>query len=1079
LLNARIEPTPRPPRALPPKSAGRFLLAAAAVLAAALPAAIAPAHRLAAAPARVDFNRDVRPILSDRCYKCHGPDAGARKAGLRLDAREGAFGELPSGRRALRPGDPEGSALYRRIAAADPDERMPPPDSQLELSAAEIALLKRWIEEGAEWKGHWAFLPPSRPPLPAPRNASWPRGAIDAFIAARLEAEGLAPAPEASKERLLRRASFDLAGLPPEIDEIDAFLADERPDAFERAADRLLASPALGERLAVDWLDAARYADTHGYQVDRYRPVWPWRDWVIDAFNRGLSYDRFVLWQIAGDLVPHATKEQRLATAFNRLHLQTEEGGSIEEEFRVLYVVDRVNTFGTVFLGLTLECSRCHEHKFDPIPQQDFYRLFSFFNNIDECGQATYFTGSTPVPTLLLTDDADDEKIAGIERRVRDIEAGGEALRARQRPAFAAWLAQGPKSAAIPGAAGDFPLDAIEGGKLENRADPSRPGGLIEGPSAVPGKEGGAIALDGENGLVFPGVGAFTRDDPFSLAFWMRPGAKIESAVLLHRTKAALDAGSRGYETAIDRGRVVFGLAHMWPGNAARVRTREAVTPGRWTHVAATYDGSSRAAGLKIYLDGVEAALEVVRDHLYKHVTYEHAPPELSFGSRFRDRGFKGGAVDEVKVFARRLSAIEAAEIAGRGELSAALGKAPAALDAGERERLFDYYLENFDAEHRSHLASLRAARGERSAAVDPVPEIMAMEELPAPRPAFVLKRGAYDAPGEAVDAGTPACLPPMAAELPRNRLGLARWLLEPSHPLMGRVTANRYWQLVFGRGLVETAEDFGSQGSLPSHPELLDWLAREVIDSGWDLKRFLGRLVASAAYRQDSTAGDEKRARDPENRLLARGPQHRLSAEALRDLALDAGGLLVPRLGGPSVKPYQPAGLWEEKSGAAYEQDHGESLYRRSLYTFWKRTSPHPMMATFDAAERNTCTVRRQRTSTPLQALVLMNDPQFVEAARAIARRAMRETDASRSARIERIFRRLSGRFPSAGERGVLDRLAGEQAALFGADPASAAALLAVGESPPDPALDPIEHAALTVVASALLNFDEVVTQR
>ncbi len=1033
----------------------------------------------AADPARtVDFNFQVRPILSDKCFKCHGPDARNRKAGLRLDTRDGAFGPTASGARAVVPGDLEASELYWRITAEDEADRMPPRSLGRTLSQEEVGVLKRWIEQGAEWQPHWAFRPPVAPAVPQVKDAAWSRNPIDRFVLARLEAEHRARAPEASRERLIRRVTFDLTGLPPSIAEVDAFLADRDPNAYEHLVDRLLASPRFGERMAVDWLDLARYADTYGYQADVARATWPWRDWVIRAFNQDLSYDRFITWQLAGDLLPDPTRDQVLATAFNRLHRQTNEGGSIEEEFRVEYVADRTNTFATAFLGLTLECARCHSHKFDPITQKEYYQLFSFFGNIDESGLYSHFTSAVPTPTLLLTSPDEDRAIASIAAKIRAAEAGLQRLAEERRPAFKAWL-NSPRRSRRPvltGLIGDFPLEAIDSGKIANRVDPKKPGQAMEGPEVVEGRVGRAVRLSGENSLTLP-LGNFDRFEPFSLALWIKTPDFKDRAVIVHRSMAWTDAGSRGYQLLIEDGKLSVGLIHFWPGNAIGIKAREPLPIDHWVHVAIAYDGSSRADGLALYVDGRRAACEVIRDKLTKNIT-GGGNDYLTVGHRFRDRGFKNGLVDEVKVFDRALTPLEVAQLCDGTALSRALSLDPARLSESQRQDLFAYYLATVDGEYRGRLASLRELRKQRSERVDPVAEIMVMKEEPQPRPAYVLKRGAYDAPGERVEPGTPAALPPFDKAWPRNRLGLARWLTEPNHPLTARVAVNRWWQAVFGRGIVATPEDFGSQGMLPSHPELLDWLSRTFIDSGWDIKRLVRLIVTSATYRHSSNAAPELLTQDPENVLLARGPRFRLSAEMIRDGALAAGGLLVGTMGGPTVRPYQPPGLWEAKVGATYQRDVGPGSHRRSLYTFWKRTIPPPTMLTFDATTREVCAVKRQTTATPLQALVLLNDPQFVEAARGLAQRACREAGPSLADRVTFLFRSTTGRRPSPRELTTLEALYREQYDEFRAGRSDPSKLLAVGDAPRDPALDPAEAAAMTVLAQALLNYDETITK-
>ncbi|MBN9119335.1 MAG: DUF1553 domain-containing protein [Planctomycetes bacterium] len=1019
-----------------------------------LVSALAPVAR-AAEPAPVDFGRDVLPVLSDYCFQCHGPDAGSRKAKLRLDDKDSPFD-----RGVIVPGKPKESALVERITSTDPDTVMPPPALKRKLSAQQIDALTRWVQQGAKWTTHWAFEPVQRPAVPNVRDPKFEvRNPIDAFVADRLVRDGLVPAPAADKERLLRRVTFDLTGLPPSPAEIDAFLKDDAPGAYEEVVDRLLASPRYGERMAGEWLDVARFADTHGYQMDRARPVWPYRDWVISAYNRNLPFNDFVTWQLAGDLLPNATKEQRLATAFNRLHMQNEEGGIVEEEFRVAYVNDRTTTFGTAFLGLTLECSRCHDHKFDPVSQKDYYSLFAFFQNIDESGQTSYFTASTPVPALMLSTPEQDEKALSLRLTVAKREAAlARARLAAYEGAFTKWKAPEGKELPRPGLVAHFTFDELKDGTFANAADPKRPGTPVEGPKPA----GGAVELSGENGVTFPGVGHFTRSDPFSIEVRLKAGALAPRAVVLHHSMAPIDAGSRGYELLLEDGRVAFGLHHMWPGDSLKVRTKRAIKPGEWATLTVTYDGSGRAAGVSVYVDGRPAPLDVIRDKLTKDITYG-SEPSLALGYRFRDNGFKGGAVDDLKVYDRALTGAECV---------------PDDRSAGA---LFEYFASALHEPTRKAADELRAARRELAKFVEPIPEIMVMEETPAPKPAFVLKRGAYDSPGERVTADTPKVLPPFPKDAPRNRLGLAKWLTDPENPLVARVTVNRAWQLMFGRGLVETADNFGTQGARPTHPELLDWLAREFVRTGWDQKRLLKLIALSATYRQSSKAPAELLARDPHNELLARGPVKRLTAEMLRDQALASSGLLVEKLGGPSVKPYQPAGLWEEiaMGRPRYDQGKGNDLYRRSLYTFWKRTVPPPAMTTFDAADRSVCSVKRQSTSTPLQALVLLNDVQFVEAARFVGQRALKEGGTTVEARVGWAFRLVTSRAPTDRERAVLVRLFAEQKALFEKDPAAAKKLLGAGEKPADPALPAADLAAATVLANVLFNHDEAVMRR
>jgi hypothetical protein len=1030
---------------------------------------------------RADFNFDVRPLLSDRCFRCHGPDERARKRGLRLDVREVALGRLESGRVAIVPGRPAESEVVRRIAAADPAERMPPPESNLSLSAEEIDLIRRWIEEGAEYRPHWAFEPVGDVPLPGPlgaesARAGWweSRNPIDLFVRERLERENLAPVPEAPRETLIRRATLDLTGLPPSAAEIDAFLADASPDAYEKVVDRLLASPAYGEARAAEWLDLARYADTYGYQADVDRDMSPWRDWVIRAFNENLPHDEFITWQLAGDLLPEPSRDQVLATAFLRLHRQTNEGGSIEEEFRTEYVADRVHTTGTALLGLTLECARCHDHKFDPVSQRDYYRLFAFFQNIDESGLYSHFTRATPTPSLLLYPEGAEAKHAAARARIGEAERALATAEESAAARFEEWLRPGPPAISPPAAAASFPLDEAAGGSTPNAADPTRPGLLSDGPALVAGREGKAMRFSGDNALVLKGSGAFHRTSPFSFVLWIKPAERRERAVVFHRSRAWTDSGSRGYELLLEDGRPSFALVHFWPGNAVRVRAREAVPAGEWTLLAITYDGSSRADGIRIYSGGEPVAVEVIRDSLTRDIIHrgewgdaDAGAVELTLAGRFRDVGLKGGEIDGFLVFDRRLTAAEVRMLAGK--------------PAGDgRDVLRAHFREVVDGECAARRDDLRKAREEEARIADGVPEIMVMREMAAPRPARVLRRGAYDAPGEAVEPGTPESILPFPEGLPRNRLGLARWLTDRRNPLTARVAANRAWQVHFGRGLVATPEDFGSQGRLPSHPALLDWLAKAFVDGGWDLKALHRLIATSAAYRRSSVGSADSFARDPENVLLSRGPRHRLRAEVIRDGALLASGLLTRRIGGPSVKPYQPPGLWEEAgTGKVYVQDKGEGLYRRSLYTFWRRTAPPPAMSIFDAPSREVCVARRDATATPLQALVLLNDPQFVEAARALGERLVKEHPGDVGARIDAGFRAALGRRPEPEERAALEKLYNQERRIFEADLDAARRSLRVGERPPDDSLPPADAAATAVLASALMNLDEFVTKR
>ena len=1026
----------------------------------------------AESPGKLDFNFEVRPILADRCFKCHGPDEKARKAKLRLDLPETAlaYHDKDTGKPAIVAGKPNESELCRRIMSTDDDERMPPPSSNLSLSDEEKALLREWIAQGAEYKPHWAFISVGEVSVPKPTEVSQARNPIDAFVLARLEREGLKLSQEASRETLIRRLSFDLRGLPPSLAEIDAFLADTSANAYEVLVDKLLTSSAYGEQQAQIWLDLARYADTYGYQNDVERDMSPWRDWVIRAFNQNLPYDQFVTWQLAGDLLPHATRDQILATAFNRLHRQTNEGGSVEEEFRVEYVSDRVSTAGTAFLGLTLGCARCHDHKYDPVSQKDFYRMSAFFNNIDESGLYPHFTHSTPSPSLLLYREGEEARHEQAQQATLQKEGALAELKNSAKARFATWTNNIPEP--MPDA--EFSFEAVSNNTTPDRFS-TNAAVLVDDPQLVEGRVGKALKFSGDNLVICKGAGAFDRTMAFSFSLWLQPTEKQERAVVFHRSRSWTDSGSRGYELLLEEEVPSFSLIHFWPGNALKVRSQKALPLNQWSHLTVTYDGSSQANGVHLYLNGEPLPAEIVRDHLFKDILHREAwgdadikEVQLTLAGRFRDSGFRNGMIDEFKVFNHCLTPYEVKLAAGM----------PA--DAPDEAARFDYYTQNVDSECLAAAAALHQLRVEENRLINDVPEIMAMTEMSTHRPTYLLKRGAYDARGELVEPDTPEKIFPFAKTLPRNRLGLAQWMVDRRNPLTARVAVNRAWRTHFGRGLVETEEDFGTQGKLPTHPQLLDWLAAHFMDTGWDVKALQKLIVMSATYRQTSQADSELLAKDPDNHLLARGPKHRLKAEEIRDNALAVSGLLSSRIGGPSVRPYQPEGLWEEAgTGKHYVQDKGEGLYRRSLYTFWRRTAPPPTMLIFDAPSREVCTARRETTTTPLQALVLLDDPQYVEAARVLAEQLVRQDAQDIDARIKEGFRLATGRQPKPRELDILRQLYREQAEVFKTDPAAAEKYLKTGDRPRDDSLPVQEVAATTVLASALMNLDEFVTER
>jgi hypothetical protein len=1073
---------------------------------------------------RIDFNSQIRPLLSDRCFACHGPDEKARKAKLRLDTREGTLKKLEDGWAVIKPGDPDKSELVQRIFAKDEDDLMPPPKSNLELSPAEKQLLKRWVAEGAEYQTHWSFIPVGQVTPPQTHDEQWVRNPIDSFVLSRLETENLRPTTEASRETLIRRLALNLTGLPPALEEMDSFLTDYSPQAYERAVDYFLSRTAYGERMALDWLDLARYADTYGYQSDVEYDMSPWRDWVIRVFNENLPYDQFILWQIAGDLLPGATREQRLATAFNRLHRQTNEGGSIEEEFRTEYTADRVHTMGTAVLGLTLECARCHDHKYDPISQRDYYSLFAFFNNIDESGLYSHFTRATPTPTMLLWSEEKSREFAKLKLQMTIAVERAEQISREAAPAFRTWqLNDGRVQAPEPVAR--FSFDTVVSNTTPDSVNTTNFARLVDGPTSVAGRDGQALQFSGDNELVCKGVGEFQRTDAFSFSLWLKPTEQQERAVVLHRSRAWTDSGSRGYELVLEHGQPFFGLIHFWPGNAIGVRAKASLPTNEWSQVTVTYDGSSRAAGIRFYVNGEELESEIVRDNLYKDIVHrkewgdsDAGNVHLTLAGRFRDSGFKNGLIDDFRVFDVCLTEPEVkliAEADGNTANPLTLTLSPREREQqlpltspsstseqtqpvaiqeqrrtilplpegegrGEGTALFDHYLARHHEPSRVAVAELQQLREQENHLVNDIREIMVMQELPQPRPTFLLKRGAYDAPGERVQPDTPSSIHPFPADQPRNRLGLARWIIDRQNPLTARVVVNRIWRMHFGRGLVASQEDFGSQGKLPTHPELLDWLAGWFMENGWNVKALHRLIVNSATFQQSSQATRELVERDPENLLLARGPKQRLLAEQIRDSALAASGLLNRTLGGPSVKPYQPAGLWEQSgTGKTYTQDKGDKLYRRSLYTFWRRTAPPPSMLTFDAVTREVCTAKRETTATPLQALVLLNDPQFVEAARVLGERLLKAHPENLQARIHGAFRSLTGRSPDEKETAVLRQLFDEQMNFYTIETGAAEKLLAMGESKWDESLPRAEFAATAVLVNAIMNFDEFVVQR
>jgi mono/diheme cytochrome c family protein len=1089
---------------------------------------VAVAADAAAVPARVvDFAREVRPILSEKCFTCHGPDAQARQRGLRLDVAEGPFAERGDfGGPVIVPGNAEESLLIHRVSASDALVRMPyrlglntpvmPGADEDALSPDQIETLRLWIDQGAEWQSHWAFIPPERQSVPPVAGAEWVRNPIDNFVKARLEQDGREPSPEADLLTLLRRATFDLTGLPPADGDIAAVLSDDSPDAYENAVDKMLGSSAFGERMAVDWLDAARYADSSGYQTDAERSMWRYRDWVIDAYNANMPFDQFTIEQIAGDLMPDATLEQRIATAFNRNHSQNGEGGIIPEEFLVENVVDRVSTTGTVWMGLTLGCARCHDHKFDPISQKEFYEIYAYFNNIPERGNlrglgAKAFKYFNSPPLVTAPTDNDFAQIAELDETLEKAREEFASLETDAADARAEWESSLAGAWPVDWVLRDkllvhHPLDGDIGGTYSGEPVFPHPGvtshlrtprapvtykfpinvTLEDGlPRFAPGRVGEAMSFDGKRFINAGDIANFTYAEPFTMGAWIYPTAP--DGVIVSRALAG-DQGERGWGLYLIDGKVRVNLSQRWSDDGVRVETVDDLPLNEWQHVLVTYDGQRVPESFRIYVNGESREINPLLDGINNPMRTKEplrigasgSAPEESGSTDSRPR-FQG-MIDDVRIYMTALTPEQAGVVATGESLSEIARIAPASRTAGQAEKLRLAFLDQYAApEVREAWQNVKDMERERAALWDSFPTVMVMEEMEPRRDTFRLIRGAYDVPGERVDPGVPAVLPPMPDDQSNDRLGFARWLVQPDHPLTARVAVNRFWQMYFGTGLVKTAENFGTQGEYPSHPELLDWLATSFVDSGWDVKALQRTIVTSAAYRQASKVTAEEYEADPENRLIARGPRLRLPAQMIRDQALAVSGLLAERLGGPSVKPYQPEGLWADMVEGGYGDyvpSEGDDLYRRSLYTYWKRTLAPPSMLAFDSSTRETCIVRLSRTNTPLQALNLMNDVTYVEAARRLGERMIAEGGTTPDDRIAYAYRLATGHRPSPDAEAVLRGTFDDFLDEYQADRSAALEFVDAGETPRDETLDVAELASYTLVASLILNLDRTITK-
>jgi hypothetical protein len=1029
---------------------------------------------------KLQYNRDIRPIFAENCFACHGPDSASRQAELRLDQRENAVEHD-----AIVPGKPGQSSLVTRVFSTDEDSIMPPPDSKKKLTDTQKELLKRWVAEGAEYEPHWSLIAPSRPLPPTVKNAAWVRNPIDAFILAKLEAAGLAPAQEADRRTLARRLSLDLTGLPPEPDLVERFVNDPSEHAYEALVDRLMDSPHWGEHRGRYWLDVARYADTHGIHFDNYREIWAYREWVINALNQNMPFDQFVVEQLAGDLLPGATLEQKIATGFCRCNITTNEGGIIDEEYKVLYARDRTETFGQIFLGLTVGCAVCHDHKFDPIPTKDFYSLSAFFDNTTQPVRDGNIKDTPPV--LVVPTMADRPRWDALQ-----VELGKtrEKLSVRKKAAqgdFDAWLASvkpADLQSYMPqeGLVLRAPLDEGQGKKLKL---------LVHGEEREVTREESIVWSAGRRGtektyalqtnppLEIAEAGDFEGDRGFSTSIWVKLSRRNQTGAILARMDNGADY--RGWDIWLEGDKIGTHIVHKWPDDALKVVAQTALKPNEWTHICITYDGSQKADGVRIYYDGKPQPAKPAADKLKGSI---RTSVPLKLGQRNTDQRLQFMIVADLRLFERGLSAQEASQLATNGDIEKVLAKPEGERTDDDKNKALDWYLTTIDAESREIDSHIKALESEESQIKGRGTVAHVMNERKEEPMAYILFRGEYDQKRDQVKAETPSALPGMPTDLPHNRLGLAQWLLRPEHPLTARVTVNRFWQELFGTGLVRTSGDFGVAGELPSHPELLDWLAVEFRESGWDTKRFFKLLVTSSAYRQAATVTPEKLTKDADNRFLSRGPRFRMDAEMIRDYALATSGLLVRKLGGPSVKPYQPDGVWEAvamnvSNTREYKRDSGENLYRRSMYTFWKRSAPPASMELFNAPNRETCVVRRERTDTPMQALVTLNDEQFIEAARVLAERTLKTASKpDAESRLDSIARRLLARPFTMAEQKVVKESLDSLLAHYVANPADAKGLIAVGESKADSSLEPSELAAWTMLANELMNLDEVLNK-
>lgn len=1040
-------------------------------------------------PDNINYNFHVKPILSDKCFACHGPDSNKRKANLRLDFDQKLLSD--NGQNVLTLDDVK-SEIPNRLLSDDPEIQMPPPESHLNLSNREIATILKWMDQGAVYQPHWSLIPPSKAQLPKMSQDPWVENEIDFFTKKKLDEHNILPSKKADKETLIRRLSFTLTGLPPSLDEIDAFLADESADAYEKLIDRLLLSPHYGERMASEWMDVARYADSDGYLDDKHRDFSPWRDWVIDAFNQNLSYEKFVTHQLAGDLIPKANQSTKIATAFNRLHKKNSEAGIIFEEFRTEYVADRTITFGKAFLGMTMECARCHDHKYDPISQKNFYEISAFFNSTNEIGHAGYGPGQVPGPSLLLTNKEQQTLIDYIENDLNSQKEKIVQNRSQNEQAFNSWFIEKKE-------AKQYVLKNINNGLVAHYPFddfiPNSKSKTFYSPSLIPGQKAATLSeplinrdrnqrgflINEYTQMKLPEkVGWFDQTDPFTLSFSVYADHKDQEAIVFGHCEQ-IRLGLKGYSFFINDNKLKFIIARSWPQNAIEIETLQPIPAKNWSQVTITYDGKGTVGGIQIYINGKKTDVQRKGDELYKSILFESDIHTYGFegfkiGASHKLKAFDGGGFDNLKIFDRELTALEVAyqnDPNFFNQLSAG--------DLSKEKQLFkDYFFKNIEPTHKALNDEYLNLRKKLTETIDPIPELMIMGDMKSPRPTYVLNRGVYDDIGEEVFPNTPEVILEFDKNLPKNRLGLSQWLFDSRNPLTARVFVNRIWQMHFGKGLTTSSDDFGNQGSLPSHPQLLDWLSNYFKENNWDIKKLHKKILSSSTFQQESRIREDLANIDPDNFLLGRGPTYRMSAEMVRDNALKVSGLLVSKIGGKSVFPYQPDGLWDlsdKKWRYRYKHDKGEGLYRRSLYTFWKRSAPPPSMLIFDTPNRDLCSVKRTLTSSPLQALLLLNDPQFIEAARVMAENSILSGDESMEKKLSTIFRKIIGRTIQDKELKTLKRFFREEKEKFSRTPKKAMLYLKTGEKTMNRKTGLTNTAALASVISGLMNTAEAIT--